>query len=398
MKNAIAICILMFAFSGCSGNSGGGSSDDSPGGGTTSPTMFSGVISMASGDFHSCAIKSGGSVYCWGNNFFGQLGRSSDERKPRLVVGLSGAATGITAGTSHSCALIADGTVQCWGLNSSGQLGDGTTTNSQAPVTVVGISGATKVMAGGFTTCALVPGGGGGTSLHKCWGNGGYGVLGNNGNSNSTSPVLTSNFTFGQLSAISNYFGCGIAGGVARCWGTVSNGELGNGTTSTSSYIPVDVSNLSSGMLDLDVGVNHACSVTSSKAVKCWGKDSNGQLGDNTTTLSNVPVQVSGLTSGFDKVVAGDSFSCAFSISLNQVKCWGLNSSGQLGNGMTTDSFTPVDVNGLSGFNTAQVTAGSAFACSRSSDGFIKCWGSNTTGYLGNGTNTNSSIPIDVLE
>lgn len=394
----VVLIISLFLIS-CSGGGGGGSGDSSGGGSANpSPAKFSGVSAISSGYSHVCALKTNGTVFCWGNNFYGQLGRGGDQTKPGQV-SLSLPAVQVATGDMHSCALLNDGTVECWGYNNSGQLGDGSTTDSQTSVSVSGISGATKLMAGGNTTCALVPGGGGGTSLHKCWGYGGYGVLGDGGTSNSTSPVLTSNFTYGSLSSISNYFACGLAGTVARCWGTVNYGELGNGSTSTSSYTPVDVSNLSSGMLDIDVGTHHACAVTSSRAVKCWGRNFYGELGNGTTTLSNTPVQATGLTSGYDKVSTGLGFSCGLSNSTKDVKCWGLNDVGQLGQGNTTDSLTPVPVNGLSEFNTIQISAGNAFVCALSSTGYIKCWGSNTSsGNLGDGTYTSKTSPVDVLQ
>jgi len=127
--------------------------------------------------------------------------------------------------------------------------------------------------------------------------------------------------------------------------GANSGGQLGDSTT-TARLTPTDVSGLASNVTAVAAGSVHTCVLTASGGVKCWGANYNGQVGDGTTTHRSTPVNVSGLTSGVDAVVAKWGHACALT-SGGGVKCWGMNIYGQLGDGTTSDRSTPVDVLGL---------------------------------------------------
>jgi len=210
---------------------------------------------------------------------------------PVVVSGVSGA-TQIATGSSHSCAVVAGGTVECWGNNFNGELGNNTTTNSSVPVAVSGVSGATRIAAGGLHTCAIV------------------------------------------------------VGGAVECWGSNSNGQLGdNGFTFTDSLVPVAVSGVS-GATQIATGSSHSCAVVAGGAVECWGDNGSGQLGDNGGSAeSGIPVVVSGM-SGATQIAAGLRHTCAL-VAGGGVECWGLNVNGQLGNNSTTNSLVPVAVVGI---------------------------------------------------
>ena len=197
----------------------------------------------------------------------------------------------------------------------------------------------------------------------------------------------------GQRVSASTFHSCALtSGGTVRCWGYSDHGQLGNGST-TDGLVPVNVTGLGSGVTAISAGVVFSCAVTSGGAVKCWGYNRDGQLGNGNIGNSLVPVDVTGLGSGVTAISAGGANSCALT-SGGAVKCWGYNGDGQLGNGSTVNSSVPVDVTGL-GSGVTAISAGSLQSCALTSGGAIKCWGSNVRGQLGNGSTTNSLVPVD---
>jgi hypothetical protein len=254
---------------------------------------------VAAGGYFSCYIFNTGAVKCWGDNQYGQLGDETtfDRSSPVAVSGLSSGVVAITGGGEHTCALLNSGAVKCWGYNSDGQLGDGTTVDRSSPVAVSGLSSGVVAITGGrYFTCALLDSG-----AVKCWGSNRDGQLGDGTTVNRSSPVTVKNAIGEDVTdvlAISAGFQhtCALLNtGAVKCWGHNSDGQLGDGTTFNSSS-PVAVSGLASGVLSVTAGRYHNCAVLTSGAVKCWGRNSNGQLGDRTTVNRSSPVAVSGLT------------------------------------------------------------------------------------------------------
>ena len=190
------------------------------------------------------------------------------------------------------------------------------------------------------------------------------------------------------------YHACArLVSGTVECWGRNDHGELGNGTK-TSSPTAVAVSGITNAIGVSAIGEpdadDHTCALLAGGTIECWGYNDDGELGNGTTTDSTTPVQVSSITNA-TQVSAGGFQTCAL-LSGGTVECWGYNYYGELGNGTKTDSSAPVQVSGIT--NAIQVSAGGFHTCAVLSDHTVECWGSNAVGELGDGTKTNRSTPV----
>jgi len=366
-------------------------------GGNAKPARATSAVAISSGDNYTCTLTSEGGVKCWGNNFSGQLGNGTNTSSniPVDVSGLNIGMIAVSAGGNHTCALTSAGGVQCWGSNDSGQLGNGTNTSSNIPVDVSGLnSGMIAVSAGGNHTCALTSIGG-----VKCWGYNIDGELGNGTNTNSNIPVNVSGLSSG-VAAISAGGGhtCALtSAGEVKCWGRNSVGQLGNGINIYSNT-PVSVIGLNSGVVAISAGKNHACALTNAGGVKCWGSNSNDQLGSETLahSFAAIAVDVSGFDSGVIAISAGGFHTCALT-STGGVKCWGGNLYAQLGDGTHTNSKIPVILIGLNS-GVVAISAGFVHTCATTRLNGVQCWGNNFGGALGDGTNVaNSTIRVNVV-
>jgi len=365
--------------------------------------LASGVTAIVAGGYHTCALTTAGGVKCWGDNSSGQLGGSSPLTNRVVAVDVQGLASGVVglaAGTSHTCALTTSGEVKCWGNDGRGQLGDNFGTGGLMPVDVTGLaSGVASLAAGMNHTCALTTAGG-----VKCWGANSLGQLGENmpeGNvadsaKSRSTPVDVTGLASGVADmALGDQYSCVLttAGGV-KCWGDNSVGQLGDNTR-TIRLMPADVTGLASGVAAIEAGGAHTCALTTAGGVKCWGANSKGQLGDNSTLERLVPVDVVGLGSGVAAIAAGGFHTCALTTT-GGVKCWGGNSFGQVGDNSTTDRLTPVDVTSLAD-EIRFIAAGEQHSCALTATGGVKCWGDNSTGQLGDNSTADRLTPVDVV-
>ena len=301
--------------------------------------LTSGVAAVAAGDWHTCALTTSGGVKCWGRNTSGQLGNNSltVQRTPVNVTGLTSGVISLTGGSLHTCALTTSGGVKCWGYNASGQLGNGDTVTQKTAVDVTGLSsGVSAITAGLYHTCALTTSGG-----VKCWGEADAGrVLGNGSVVDQKTPADVTGLTSG-VTAISagEYHTCAlISDGTVKCWGRNTYGQIGNASWDNQN-LPVDVAGLSVPVVSIAAGGYHTCAVSSAGALTCWGLGTSGQIGHGAWTSENIPADVVGLSSGVSAVSAGQKHTCA--VATASLLCWGLNTWGQMGTGDRNASNVP---------------------------------------------------------
>jgi alpha-tubulin suppressor-like RCC1 family protein len=469
---------------------------------STTPVQISGltdVTAIATKWLHNIAVKADGTVWVWGSNKYGQFGDETrtSSTTPVQVSGLTDV-TAIAAGSLHSIAVKADGTVWAWGWNNFGQLGDGATWNySTTLVQVSGLTDVTAIAAGGSHSIAVKADG-----TVWAWGSNEHGQLGvtmteiceitvslgDKGGYTypafcSTIPVQVSSLTDVTAIAAGGSYSIAVTDGTAWAWGDNEYGQLGAVTTETCGYedefdcssTPVPVRSKASGtfsvggtvsgltgtvvlqdnggddltimadgpfsfdteLTDLDIyditvltqPFNQTCNVTSGRinaadvtdiritcfdlfmnvaavaagsthtvmlktdgTVWAWGYNKYGQLGDGTTTDSTTPMQVSGLTD-VTAIAAGSLHTIALKTD-GTVWTWGANSNGQLGDGTMTGSSTPVQVSGLT--DVTGIAAGKAHTLALKTDGTVWAWGYNGAGNLGDGTTTGSTMPVQV--
>lgn len=369
----------------------GGQTSTGTGGEGAGGNVASPVVDITVGKAHSCARLQNGEAHCWGENEDGQLGDGTEiDRTNPTDIGI--AVSDLDAGFSHTCAVQEGGDVLCWGSNTDGQLGvdPGNSTKLASPTKVPGLAGATSVCAGVSHSCAVLADG-----TIRCWGDNVWGQLGNASNTSSFVPVQVSGISEGRdISCGAQHTCVVLTNGFARCWGANvqlgvpgAGGQLGDGTT-TSSSVPVSVLSFAQAQ-GLSVGGAHACA-TELGQLRCWGINDDGQLGDGTTDDRSSPTTIA--FSDTLSVGAGERHTCA--ASAGQVACWGANDSNQLGSAGGT-SLSPIPVGSLGGAQ--RVVAGGGHTCALRTDGSVVCWGLNASGQLGNGSTTSAVTPVPVV-
>ena len=399
-----------------SGLSGGGSSGG--GGSGSSITSLSLARISSANPGHMCAIVNGG-VKCWGEGPLGNgnydialggIGGFTRSTIPVTAIAANSGVTDLALSQNHACA-VANGGLKCWGWDLHHEVGDsganfldtyheqtGRTTPYQ---TIPENSGVTKVVLSVYFSCAVVDGG------VQCWGDNWYGQAGF-GKTGTSVPMVA--WVDTPVTAIASGSGvtdlavslesvCALLGGELKCWGRNDFGQIGNfrDTNGDLAHVASPVTVISSGVSAFALGDLHTCAIVSG-AVKCWGDNSRGQVGNSSSTaLFDSPTATS-ITSGATGLSLGPDYSCA--VVSGGVKCWGSNSSGNLGDGTTTDRNAPVDaIAASSGVTSVQATAlygisqNVATTCAIVSGG-LKCWGNNPGVIESNPPTTN---PVEVF-
>ncbi len=365
---------------------------------------------VASGNFHTAFLKSDGTVWAAGAKGDGQLGDGINGGMSATAVQVHGPGdvgflTGIktiAAGGYFTLALKYDGTVWAWGNNAFSQLGDGTTTGRNTPVAVSGLAGVVAISAGQDHAVALKYDG-----TVWAWGNDDYGKIGDN-TVDVAHPVPVQVHGPGDVGFLTNIIAVAAGSfhtvalkndGTVWTWGRNTTGQLGN-ASGVDSAVPVQVHGpgdvgFLTGIKSLTAMASHVVALKHDGTVWTWGGNGNGQLGDATTTNRNVPVQVRGLggagfLTGVSAVTGDGSFSIALKVG-GTIVAWGDNGGGFLGDGTTTQSTVPVETINLSGV--IAITSGLYHTFALKSNGAVWAWGNNANGEFGDGTTTSTNSP-----
>jgi len=354
------------------------------------------VEELAAGSRHTCARDHAGRIFCWGARHRGEVGDASPDATPALApVRVSGIddATQITAGDAHSCAVRRDGTVWCWGDDLHGQLGRGGAGGPDAyassPVRVEGVVDAVEVRAGGAHSCARMRSG-----TVACWGDGSAGQLGETGASQAivSHAVLVTGLVDATELTLGDRHSCARHGeGLVACWGDGSGGQLGDGSL-VSRATPADVVGLEDleRVEEIDAGREHTCARLASSEVRCWGRNDRGQLGDGTFVDRSAPARATAMAT---QVAAGGADTCALD-DRGEVHCWGDNAFGQLGDGRQVFRAHPELVAGLD--HATALRAGGDDTCARIENRWL-CWGDDAFGQLGDRATQTRPTPTALL-
>lgn len=345
---------------------------------------------LSTGRHTSCVTSAtDGLVRCWGAT---PGDGTTGSLRPVVVTGIRPLA--VCHGYDHLCAQDDQGAVWCWGNNDHGQLGDGTHETRLVPTQVTDLSGVTKISCGAYHTCAKTE------ADHYCWGNNAFGQLGTGDTVDRNEPTLlalppTTHFGAGA------FYGCAVLESLElMCWGRNEHGQLGTDPVTT----PVALSpELATGLPDFEKvypGVGTTCARSPNvRELYCWGDNEHGQLGDGTTTASLTPVRVAEIAR-LGVLFPGVRHSCAYDTSNGDaisIYCWGANDHGQLGLPSDTAMYpTPQLVaDGL--LESALAGKTSEHTCYFDANRQVVCAGLNDTGQLGDGTTASRDSFAPVL-
>lgn len=366
--------------------------------------------SLVAGDAHVCALQSTGQVRCWGQALFGANGALADigaapGTMPPAPLPLGGPVRHLATGEFHSCVIMVDGAVRCWGSNDQGQLGIGATANiaddpGEMPPAITALGGAAlQLSLGSAHSCALMVGG-----AVKCWGDGAAGQLGQGSTNDigvAAGQMPPPDIALGEA-AVSIHAGgshtCALmVSGAVKCWGEGANGRLGTENSlaigDNPGEMPPPAINLGGSVAQVVAGEASNCARLQNGAVKCWGFAGNGRLGyENALDIGDGTGEMppADLNLGGSALLLGGAgngaHQCAH-LASGDLKCWGFNSNGQLGQGTAIDlggvpGNMPPPTTPISG-RIYQIATGGFFTCVMHLDASVQCWGAGGTGQLG---------------
>ena len=359
----------------------------------TPPESTADWVQISSGFYHTCGIRDTGRLYCWGQGHRGQLGNGGTANAVAVPTEVAGTATdwkSVSAGSSWTCAIKTNGTLWCWGRDDFGQLGNGPGGGDVLTPTQVGTDTDWKSVSAGLgeTTC--------GRRANKriyCWGRDNFGQVGNGSGSSAnveTPTAVGSNADWTSVST-GGYHVCGRrSNGRLYCWGKDDEGAVGDGGTGVNRPSPSQVAGGFADWTSVSAGLTHTCARRATGRIYCFGSDIHGGIGDGGATNTNrfAPVEVKGARTDWAAVFAGGYVTCARRTS-GQLFCWGDDFNGQNGTGTTPTGpnfqrAAPAQVAGAAtDWRTA--TIGNLHVCARKSTSRIFCWGYGFFGQRGDG-------------
>lgn len=347
-------------------------------------------IKISSGREHTCAIETSGELYCWGRNLYGQIGKgvsgSAHTTSTPVQVGSSNTWTDVSAGFYHTCG-INNNELYCWGYDQYGQVGNGSasSTNVLVPEKIGILNNWTDISAGHEFTCGI------NNNELYCWGRDNTGQIGN-GSASSTNVTAPEKIGISNMwmsvDAGENHV-CGINNSLLVCWGLDLYGQIGNGSASTSIVTTPEVIGGLNSWTQISAAYDHTCGINNNE-LYCWGRDSDGQIGNGSLSSSNVeaPEKI-GTFNSWSKISSGESFNCG--LNANQLYCWGKDNFGQLGNGNHNyaDISEPTQITEFSDWS--DLDSGLAHTCAIRNQN-LYCWGYNNYSQLGNNIDSSPTI------
>jgi alpha-tubulin suppressor-like RCC1 family protein len=366
---------------------------------TSTPLSF---LQVSAGSHHTCGVTTANRAYCWGDNSRGQLGDGTQTSRTGPVA-VKGGLTflRVSAGDAHTCGITSDNKAYCWGSNDDGRLGNGSTdiVLRLTPIKVAGTRTWRQVSAGYDHTCAVTT-----TDEPFCWGSNVEGQGGSDGSFHASPARVLGGLLFRQIIA-GAYHTCGATtSSVGYCWGADA---LGNATVLHSNR-PTRVSGglhfktvvAGSGLILIPSEEHeqfYSCGISTDDLAYCWGDGSTGVFGAGTSiSFSRTPVAVSG-GHQFKGINLGNIHVCGVTFT-NTVFCWGTNQHGQIGDGSTVlTRWVPVRVFGDTDYKSVTTNVYSEHSCAVTAGSKAHCWGWNSSGQVGDGTTTDKYLPVPVI-
>ena len=331
---------------GCGYNGGGALGDNTTIKKSSPVQVYGGSTNwkqVAGGGYHTAAIKTDGTLWCWGGGNFGVLGNNTVADKSSPVQTIAGGTNWmwVSCGYRVVSSIKTDGTLWCWGYNAQGQLGDNNIADKSSPVQTITGGNNWKQSANGknFTSAIKTDG------TLWLWGGNGYGQLGDNTNVDKSSPVQTiAGGTNWKLVSACNYTTCAIKNdGTLWGWGTNGSGQLGTGVSANNIRSPVQTVAGGTTWKQVAVGFFHTCAIKTDGTLWVWGQNDLGQLGSNNTSSYSSPIQTSAGGTNWKQVACGYKHTVAIKID-GSLWSWGQDIYGQLGDNSITNKSAPVNI------------------------------------------------------